>query len=50
MLGAILIVVALLAMVPMVLMTMMAVAGTIGETMARDAETRHEGSELLELN
>jgi hypothetical protein len=50
MLGAILIVVALLALVPIVLMTMMAVAGGLSELLTRDAEARHEGSELIELN
>ncbi len=50
MLGAILIVVALLAIVPVVLLTGMAVAALIGHTTTKDAEARHEGSELITLN
>jgi len=50
MLGAIIIVVALLAIVPLVLMTGMAAAAVLGETTMKDAEARHEGSELIALN
>ena len=50
MLGAILIVVALLAIPPMVLMSGMVAAAIIGHTTANDAEARHEGSELIALN
>ena len=50
MLGAIIIVVVLLAIVPAVLMTGMVAAGVLGETIAGDAEARYEGSELVDLN
>jgi hypothetical protein len=50
MLGAIILVVVLLAIPPMVLMTGMVAAAVLGETTARDAEARHEGSELIDLN
>lgn len=50
MLGAILIVVALLAIPPLVLMIGMAVAAGLGHAAAKDAEARHEGSELIALN
>ena len=50
MVGPILIVVALLVIPPLVLMTGMAVAAVIGETTVKDAEARHEGSELIALN
>lgn len=50
MLGAILIVVVLLAIPPMILMSGMAVAAVIGQVHTRDAEDRHEGSELIALN
>ena len=50
MLGAIIIVVVLLALVPVVLMSGMIVAALLGESTTRDAEARHEGSELVELN
>jgi hypothetical protein len=49
-LGAIIIVVVLLAFVPIVLMTGMVVAALLGETTVQDAEARFEGSELLDLN
>lgn len=50
MLGAVLLVIVLLAIPPMVLMTGMVVAAVLGETTARDAEARHDGSELIALN
>jgi hypothetical protein len=50
MLGAIIIVVVLLAIVPAVLMSGMAAAGVLSETLVGDAEARYEGSELLDLN
>ena len=50
MLGAIIIVVVLLAIPPLVLMSGMAAAALIGHTAAKDAEARHEGSELIALN
>lgn len=50
MVGAILIVVVLLAIPPMVLMTGMIAAALLGESSWRDAEARHEGSELIDLN
>ena len=49
MLGAIILVVAMLALVPIVLMSGMIVAAVLGETTARDAEARFEGSELVDL-
>jgi hypothetical protein len=50
MLGAIILVVALLAIPPMVLMSGMIAAAVLGESTARDAEARFEGSELIDLN
>ena len=50
MLGGIILVVALIAMVPMVLLTGMAAAAVIGHVSTKDAEARHEGSELIALN
>jgi hypothetical protein len=48
--GAVLIVLALLAIPPMVLMTGMVVAAVLDHSLTRDAEARHEGSELIALN
>ena len=50
MIAAVLILVALFALPPLVLMTGMVVAAVLGETSARDADARYEGSELLELS
>lgn len=50
MLGAILIVVALLALPPLILVSGMITAAVLGETGTREAESRFEGSELLELS
>ena len=50
MLGAILLVVAFVIFVPGFLMTMGAVAAALGTVLKDDAEERHEGSELLDLN
>ena len=50
MVGAILIVVALLVLPPLVLMSGMVAAAVLGETGTREAESRFEGSELLELS
>ena len=47
--GAIIIVVVLLLIPVLVLITGCIVAAILGETLERDAEVRHEGSELLEL-
>lgn len=50
MLGAILLVIAFVLFVPMFLMSMGAVAGLLGAFLKSDAEERHAGSELVELN
>ena len=50
MLGAIILVVVLLAIPPMVLMTGMLAAAVIGHASTKDAEARHEGSELIAMN
>lgn len=50
MLGAILLVVAFLLFVPIFLMSMGALAALLGQFLKDDAEQRHEGSELVELN
>ena len=50
MLGGIILVVALIAMVPMVLLSGMALAAVLGQVTTKDAEARHEGSELIALN
>ena len=48
--GAIIIVVVLLLIPVMVLMSGGVLSGIIGQLLARDAEVRHEGSELLDLD
>ena len=50
MLGGIVIVVVLLAIPPMVLMSGMALAAVLDHVLTTDAEARHEGSELVDLN
>ena len=50
MLGAIILVVAFLLFVPIFLMSMGGLAALLGFFLKDDAEQRHEGSELLELN
>ena len=50
MLGGIVIVVVLLAIPPMVLMSGMALAAVLDHVLTTDAEARHAGSELLDLN
>jgi hypothetical protein len=49
-LGGIIIVVVLIAIVPLVLMSGMVVAGVLDEVLTKDAEARFEGSELRDLN
>ena len=48
--GPILIVVALLAFPVVVGLSTAALAGLLGHFLWKDAETRHEGSELLDTN
>ncbi len=51
MIGAVLMVLALLVVIPVGVLTAGAVAAAvIGTTLKDDAEQRHEGSELLDLN
>lgn len=50
MLGAILLAIAFVLFVPVFLMSMGAVAGILGAFLKDDAEQRHAGSELIELN
>jgi len=49
-LGAIILAVAFVVFVPVFLMSMGAIAGLLGTFLKQDAETRHEGSELVALN
>jgi hypothetical protein len=49
-LGPILIVVALLAIPPLVLMSGMVMAAILDWSLTTDAEARYEGSELIDLN
>lgn len=48
--GAFIIVVALLAFPIVVGLSTAAIAAVLGHLLATDAEARHEGSELLDLN
>lgn len=50
MVGGVLILVALLALIVAVCMGSAAIAAGLGWVLNRDAEVRHEGSELLDLN
>lgn len=50
MIGGVLIVLAMLAILPVVLMSGMVVAAVLDDFLTRDAEARYEGSELLDLN
>jgi len=50
MLGAIILAVAFVIFVPVFLMSMGALAGVLGTFLKDDAEQRHEGSELIDLN
>ena len=50
MLGAILLAVALVLFVPVFLMSMGGFAAVLGTFLKSDAEERHAGSELIELN
>lgn len=51
MIGAVIIVVVLLVVLPVgFLMGGAVVAAILGESLRRDAEKRHEGSELVDLN
>ncbi|MEN3271510.1 MAG: hypothetical protein V7636_271 [Actinomycetota bacterium] len=50
MLGGIAIVVVMLMLVPIVLMSGMALAAVLDHVLTTDAEARHEGSELIDLN
>jgi hypothetical protein len=49
-LGGIAIVLVMLVIVPVVLMSGMAVAALLDHVLTTDAEARHEGSELIDLN
>lgn len=50
MLGAVILAIAFLLFVPVFLMTMGGVAAALGTLLKDDAEQRHEGSELVDLN
>ncbi|HEX8805149.1 MAG TPA: hypothetical protein VF743_13175 [Acidimicrobiales bacterium] len=51
MIGAIVLVIVLVVVIPVgVLMSGAVAAAALGESARRDAEGRHEGSELVELN
>jgi hypothetical protein len=43
-------IIALLVFPVLFLMGMTAVAGVLGEVLSRDADARHEGSELVDLH
>ena len=48
--GAVAIVIVLLLLPVLVLMSGAIASAILGETLTRDADARHEGSELVELN
>jgi hypothetical protein len=50
MVGVVLLVVAFVVFVPLFLTSMAAVAALLGTFLTKDAELRHEGSELIQLN
>lgn len=50
MLGAIVLIVAMVVFIPVVLMSGMVASAILGTLLKGDAEARHEGSELLDLN
>jgi hypothetical protein len=50
MLGAIILAIAFVVFMPVFLMSMGAIAGVLGTFLKLDAEERHAGSELIELN
>lgn len=50
MVGAVAVIILLLLIPVVVMMSGAVVAGVLGWALGRDAETRHEGSELIELN
>jgi len=49
MLGAAILVVAMLVFIPMVVVSGLVAASILGQTMTKDAEARFEGSELVDL-
>jgi hypothetical protein len=50
MLGIVALVVAFLVGIPLFLMSMGAIAAALGTLLKDDADQRHEGSELIDLN
>lgn len=48
--GAIALVVIMILAVPVILMSMMGIAGLMSWVLTADAEERHAGSELIDLN
>ena len=50
MVGAIVLIIALLAFPVVVGLSTTAIAALLGHLLWKDAETRHEGSELLDIN
>jgi hypothetical protein len=50
MVGVVLLVAAFVLFVPVFLTSMAAVAAALGMSLTTDAEQRHEGSELIQLN
>ena len=50
MLGAIVLAVAMVLFIPVFLMSMMGIAGVFSWLLTSDAERRHAGSELVDLN
>lgn len=50
MLGAVALIVGMIVFIPVFLMSMMAIAGLMSWALPADAEDRHAGSELIELN
>lgn len=50
MLGVVLLVLGFLVGIPAFLMTMGVIGGALGACLKDDAEQRHEGSELVDLN
>ena len=50
MIGAIVLVVAMVLFIPMVLVSGMVASSILSFALTKDAEARHEGSELIDLN
>ena len=50
MIGAIVLIIAMVAFIPMLLISGMVASSIFSFALTKDAEARHEGSELIDLN